>query len=139
MAIVKETLALTHEGALKAISAAVSSAEAIGVPQCVFVVDSSGETLASIRMDGAKYLSMRTACSKARTAASINAATGAMPFEFGVSAAIASQGGVTPLPGGLPIRFSGRLAGAIGVGSGTGEQDIRVARAALIAIGADEI
>ncbi len=28
-----------------------------------------------------------------------------MAFEFGTSAGVASQGGVTPLPGGLPIRF----------------------------------
>lgn len=62
-----------------------------------------------------------------------------MPPEFGVAAGIASQGGVTHLPGGLPIRFDGRLAGAIGVGSGTGEQDFDVARAALRAIGADGV
>ena len=109
----------------------------MGVPQCFVVVDASGETIASLRMDGARYLSMHTAQAKARTAASINAATGAMPFEAGVAAAIASRGGVTSLPGGLPIRFESRLAGAIGVGSGSGEQDIDVARAALAAIGAD--
>nr|AAQ87204.1 Hypothetical protein RNGR00182 [Sinorhizobium fredii NGR234] len=103
------------------------------------IVDPSGETVASVRMDGAKYLSMHTARAKARTAASINGATGDMPVEFGVAAGIASQGGVTHLPGGLPIRFNGRIAGAVGVGSGTGEQDFAVARAALAAIGADEV
>ncbi|OJT99487.1 MAG: glcg protein [Rhizobium sp. 63-7] len=139
MQYVKETLALTHPGALKALTAAVTFAEEMGVPQCIFIVDGSGETIASIRMDGAKYLSMRTALSKARTAASINAPTGTMAFEFGTSAGIASQGGVTPLPGGLPIRFGGKLAGAIGVGSGTGEQDFAVARAGLAAIGADPL
>lgn len=139
MQYVKETLALTHAGALKALTAAVTFAEEMAVPQCIFIVDSSGETLASLRMDGAKYLSMRTALSKARTAASINAPTGTMAFEFGTSAGIASQGGVTPLPGGLPIRFGGKLAGAIGVGSGTGDQDFAVARAGLAAIGADPL
>src|SRR5262245_21694811 len=137
MAVTKETLSLTHGGATQLLSAAVKHAEEIGVPQCIFVVDFSGETIASLRMDGAKYLSMHTARAKARTAASINAATGAMSPEFGVAAAIASQGGVTYLPGGLPIRFDGRLAGAIGVGSGTGDQDFAVARAALAAVGAD--
>ena len=139
MAYIRETVSLTHEGALKALSAAVEAAAGMGVPQCIFVVDVSGETLASLRMDGAKYLSMHTARAKARTAASGNAATGGMPFEFGTAAGIASQGGVTPLPGGLPIRFGGKLAGAIGVGSGTGEQDIAVGRAALNALGADEV
>ncbi|MCJ8027134.1 heme-binding protein [Shinella yambaruensis] len=37
----------------------------MAVPQCIFIVDCSGETIASIRMDGAKYLSMHTACAKA--------------------------------------------------------------------------
>jgi uncharacterized protein GlcG (DUF336 family) len=119
--------------------AAVTKAEAIGVPQCIFIVDVSGETIVSARMDGAKYLSMHTARSKARTAASINGATGAMAPEFAVAAGIASQGGVTGLPGGLPIRFDGKLAGAIGVGSGSGEQDFEVASAALNEIGADPL
>lgn len=139
MAATREMLSITHEGALQALSAAVTHAAKMGVPQCVFIVDTSGETIASIRMDGAKYLSMHTARAKARTAASINAPTGAMAPEFGVAAGLASQGGVTHLPGGLPIRFGGRIAGAIGVGSGTGDQDFEVGRAALAAIGADAV
>lgn len=139
MSYFHEAVRLSHEGALKALAAAVMRAKEISVPQCVCVVDASGETIASLRMDGARYLSMHTARSKARTAASLNAPTGAMPAEFGLAAGIASQGGVTHLPGGLPIRFGGRLAGAIGVGSGTGEQDFDVGRAALKAIGADDV
>lgn len=139
MTFTRETLTLSHAGALQALSAAVDKAVAIGVPQCIFIVDTSGETIASLRMDGAKYLSMHTARAKARTAASINAPTGSMPFEFGAAAGIASQGGVTHLPGGLPIRFSGKTVGGIGVGSGSGDQDFEVARAALAAIGADAV
>jgi len=135
----RETLSLTHDGALKAVAAGAARAVTMGVPQCLVVVDASGETIASLRMDGARFLSLHTARAKARTAASINAATGGMAFEAALSAGMASQGGVTNLPGGLPIRFDGRLAGGIGVGSGTGEQDFDVARAALAAIGADAI
>ena len=135
----RSSIVLTADAALQALSAAVDKAKAISVPQCISVVDPSGETIACLRMDGAKYLSMHTARAKARTAASINSATGAMPVEFGVAAGIASQGGVTHLPGGLPIRFEGVLAGAIGVGSGTGDQDFEVARAALAAISADAV
>jgi uncharacterized protein GlcG (DUF336 family) len=71
----RETVSITHAGAMKALMAAADHATAINVPQCVFIVDVSGETVASIRMDGTKYLSMHTARSKARTAASINSAT----------------------------------------------------------------
>ncbi|KQV27130.1 glcg protein [Rhizobium sp. Root1203] len=133
----KQTAVLSHEGAFAALRAAVEKAIEINVPQCIFIVDASGETIASLRMDGAKYLSMHTARAKARTSASIRNPTGSMAPDFAVSAGIASNGGVTNLPGGLPIRFNGELAGAIGVGSGTGDQDIEVGRAALAAIGAD--
>ncbi|WP_214475405.1 heme-binding protein [Mesorhizobium sp. dw_380] len=133
------TISLTHDGGMKAVAAGAVRAVTMGVPQCLVVVDASGETLDSLRMDGARFLSLSTAQAKARTAASVNAATGGMAFEAGLSAGIASQGGLTNLPGGLPIRFGGRLAGGIGVGSGTGEQDFEVARAALEAIGADAV
>ncbi|MES0200207.1 heme-binding protein [Mesorhizobium sp. M0011] len=139
MVMFRETISLTHKGALKAVAAGAARAVTMGVPQCLVVVDASGETIASLRMDGTRFLSVRTALAKARTAASVNAATGGMTFEAGLSAGIASQGGVTNLPGGLPIRFGGRLAGGIGVGSGTGEQDFDVAHAALAAIGADAV
>ena len=139
MANFRDTVALSHQGTLKALAAAVAKAEEIGVPQNIIIVDASGVSLASIRMDGAKYLSIDTATGKARFAASHNAASGALPFEAGVTFAVVTKGTATNLPGGLPIRFDGRLAGGIGVGSGTGEQDLAVARAALAAIGADEV
>lgn len=43
---------------------------------------------------------------------------------------------MTGLAGGLPIWRGGILLGGIGIGSGTGEQDVEVAMAALAAIGA---
>jgi glc operon protein GlcG len=135
----RETLALSHQGALKALASAVAKAEEIGVPQNIIIVDASGVAVASIRMDGAKYLSIDTATGKARFAASHNAPSGNLPFEAGVTFAVVTKGTATNLPGGLPIRFGGKLAGGIGVGSGTGEQDLLVARAALAAIGADEV
>ncbi|MFQ6185956.1 GlcG/HbpS family heme-binding protein [Sinorhizobium meliloti] len=134
-----EAVVLSHRGASDALEAAVAKAEQMSVPQCICIVDASGETIASLRMDGAKYLSMQTARAKARTAASIRNKTGGLTPEFAVAAGIATSGGVTNLPGGLPIKFGGRLAGAIGVGSGTGDQDIEVGKAALTAIGADSI
>ncbi len=139
MANFRETVALSHEGVMKALAAGVAHAEGMNVPQNIVIVDASGEVLGQIRMDGAKYLSVHTARAKAKTAASTNVPTGSMAFEFGVTAGIASQGSVTHLAGGLPVRFGGKLAGGIGVGSGTGEQDFEVGRAALAAIGADAV
>jgi glc operon protein GlcG len=139
MADFRQTLSLSHQGVLKALAAAVAKAEEIGVPQNIVIVDQSGVPLGSIRMDGAKYLSIDTATGKARLAASHNAPSGQMAFEPGAIFAVVTKGTATNLPGGLPIRFGGRLVGGIGIGSGTGEQDLIVARAALAALGADEV
>ena len=51
-----------------------------------------------------------------------------------IKLAIATQGKRVNLPGGLPVIVDGHVVGAIGVGSGTGEQDREVAAAALGAI-----
>ncbi len=136
-----ESIKLTHEGALAMIHAGIERATAMGVPQCIIVVGASGEVLASVRMDGAKFLSLRIAHAKARTAASSNDPTGALGNEATIAASISSKGAMTLLKGGLPIRFNGKLAGGIGigVGSGTGDEDVEVAKAAIAAFGADAL
>jgi uncharacterized protein GlcG (DUF336 family) len=45
---------------------------------------------------------------------------------------------LTNLEGGLPIIIAGQCVGAVGVGAGTGAQDVEVGRAALAAIGAKD-
>ncbi|MEM9870607.1 MAG: heme-binding protein [Pseudomonadota bacterium] len=137
MSHVASTLALTHAGVMTMLQAAVARAEDIGQPQCIVIVDASGEPLGEIRMTGAKYLSRRSARTKARTAASIGAPSDAIPEAVRPHIAAATQNGVTGLGGGLPIRMGGTLVGGIGVGSGTAEQDVAVAQAALDAIGAE--
>lgn len=133
---VVETKVLTHTAVLEMLRAAVAEAEKIGQPQCIVIVDASGETLGQIRMTGAKYLSVKSARAKARTAASIGNETTSIPEAVGPAIAAATQGDVTRLGGGLPIRIEGALVGGIGVGSGTPDQDRAVAVAALTAIGA---
>ena len=137
MSFVADTRVLTHAAVLEMLRAAVARAEEIGQPQCIVIVDASGETLGALRMTGAKYLSRHSARAKARTAASIGAPSDAIPQEVRPAIAAATQGQMTGLRGGLPIRLQGTLLGGIGVGSGRPDQDIDVARAALAAIGAD--
>lgn len=122
---------LTHGAVLRMLNAAAARAEEIGQPQCIVIVDASGETLGQLRMTGAKFLSNESARSKARTAASIGAPSDAIPNEVGLFIAAATGGQVTRLSGGLPIIVSGEVVGGIGIGSGTPEQDIDVAKAAL--------
>jgi glc operon protein GlcG len=127
---------LTHEGVLKMLSTAVQKATDMGQPQCIVIVDASGEVSGEIRMAGAKFLARKSARSKAITAASIRAPSTNIPDQFHVKIAFASQGDITSLPGGLPIIVDGQCIGGIGVGSGSGDQDIEVANAALAAIDA---
>ncbi len=128
---------LTDKGVLVMLHAAIEAADAMRQPQCIVIVDRSGVVLGSFRMKGARFLSLKSALAKARTSASINGPSTAVPEPARVHIAAATQGAVTGLKGGLPIRFDGILVGGIGVGSGTGDQDEEVARSALQAIGAD--
>jgi glc operon protein GlcG len=136
MSFVETSARLTDEGVFAMLQAAVEAAKVSGQPQCVVIVDASGVVLGSFRMTGSRYLSLKSATAKARTAASIGAPSDAVPEHVRPAIAAATQGDITGLRGGLPIRVNGVLLGGIGVGSGSGEQDEAVARAALSAIGA---
>lgn len=133
------TQALTDAAILTMLSAAQQKATAMGQPQCIVIADASAVVLGSLRMLGARVLSLKSATTKAQTAASIGNSTGSIAEPMKLLLATATGGSVTGLPGGLPIRFGGVLVGGIGVGSGTGVQDEEVARAALAAIGADAV
>lgn len=128
---------LTHRGAMTMLAAAVAKAEEIGVPQCIVIVDQSGELVGEIRMTGSKFLSRKSARAKALTAASIGAPSSEIPDHVRPAIAAATEGSVTGLPGGLPIKFDGQTVGGIGVGSGAPDDDLAVATAALSAIGVD--
>lgn len=134
MSLTVETKALTYAGAQKLIEAAIAKATEMKVPECICVVDSGGHLLAFARMDGAFYMSYDTALMKARTAACYGEPTGNILAGVDIKLAIATQGARINLPGGLPVIVNGRVIGAIGIGSGSGEEDRQVAVAALRAI-----
>ncbi|HEX2566324.1 MAG TPA: heme-binding protein [Burkholderiales bacterium] len=127
-------LKLTHEGALKMLRAAVAKALEMKQPQCIAITDDGGHLLAFVRMDGAKVLSIDSSLKKAMTAASSRVPTGQVHASVETKLAHATGGKLTNLLGGVPIVVDGHVIGAIGVGSGTGEQDFEVAKAALAAL-----
>jgi uncharacterized protein GlcG (DUF336 family) len=98
------------------------------------IVDDGGHMLAFVRMNGARVLSTHTSRKKAMTAASNRRPTGGLDPANEVKLAIASDGLMTNLLGGLPVIIDGHVIGAVGVGSGTGEQDLEVAKAAVAAL-----
>lgn len=127
----RQTLELSSRGAMIVLQGAIAKAEEMGVPQCIAVVDTGGNLLAFIRMDGAKVLSQLSATQKAITAASSKVATGGVSQELELKLSMATNGQLTNLKGGLPIVINDHVVGAIGVGSGTGEQDVEVAKAGI--------
>lgn len=133
MKLARPSVKLTHDGALFVLRAAIEAAEAMGVPQCIAVVDDGCNLLAFVRMDGARVLSIESATRKAMTAATTGGPTGRISREKELLLAEATDGRMTNLLGGLPLLVDGIVAGGIGVGSGTGEQDLDVARAAVAA------
>ena len=134
MADVVAFLKLTYAGANKMLAACVAKAEAMGVPQCIAIVDNGGNLLAFARMDGAKPLSIGSATRTAISAASSRAPTGGMAEGLDIRLAIATQGKLLNVKGGLPIVVDGHTIGGIGVGSGTGDQDLEVAKAGVAAL-----
>jgi uncharacterized protein GlcG (DUF336 family) len=134
MSITRPALKLNHDAAVKMLQAAAAKATAIGIPQIIVVVDEGCNLLAFLRMDGSRVLSIDTATRKAMTAAATGAPTGNLPPENEVRLGLASDGRMTNLKGGLPIIIDGFVVGGIGVGSGTGDQDLQVAQAGLAAL-----
>ena len=127
-------LKLTHEGALKMLRAGIAKALDMKQPQCITITDDGGHLLAFVRMDGARVLSIDSSRKKALTAASSRIPSGQANAANEVKLGLATDGKFTNLLGGLPIVVDGHVIGAIGVGSGTGEQDLEVAKAAIAAL-----
>jgi uncharacterized protein GlcG (DUF336 family) len=138
MDLTKPTRTLTLAGGLAVLQAAVAEAERIGKPMCISVVDTGGNLLTFARMDGSKALSVISSRSKAVTAALSGTPTGGAHADVELQIALASETRWTNLLGGLPIMVDGLILRAIGAGSGTGPEDLAVARAGAMAIaGAD--
>ena len=128
------TARLTHEGALKVLRAGIEKAEEMGVPQCIAVTDAAGRLLAFVRMDGAKFLSVRTAIRTAMSGASLREPTGGADQEHAIKLAFTTGGRLTHLKAGVPIVVGGEIVGAVGVSSGTGDQDLAVALAGIASL-----
>ncbi len=136
--IVREQIGLTLAGAQAVVAAAATKATEIGVDQCIAVVDRGGALLAFARMDGGRIGSISIALTKAISAATRRRPTAdetAGDVPLGIRLALASNNSVTNIGGGLPIVCDGQVIGAIGVSSGTVDEDVSVARAGVAALG----
>ena len=127
---------LSLDDARLLIEGATQKANEIGVPMCIAIVDEGGNLIAFERMDGGKITSAIIAQDKAFTAAGArkatheyNAACQPGNLVFGIHTAIGGR--LCVVGGGLPVMVDGEVVGGIGLSSGTPQQDMDCAQAAI--------
>jgi len=123
---------------------AVREATLLDLRISVAVADEAGALLAFARMDGATRLSARTAADKTQTVILTGKATLDLGREFREQLGeepelfhgMIARPDIVPFGGGVPLRISGRLAGAVAVSGATSIQDHQIAERAALAINA---
>jgi uncharacterized protein GlcG (DUF336 family) len=124
--------------ARRVIAAAEKKAQEIGQPMNIAVVDQGGNLVAHVRMDNAWIGSVDISINKAWTSRAFDIETKALGENsqsgdqfFGIHAS--NHGRVMIFAGGIPLKRSDQVAGAIGVSGGSGKQDHSVAEAGAAA------
>ena len=117
------------------LAAARQAATEMNVPVCIAICDDAGDLIAFERMEGAKASSAEIAIDKAFTAASIRKGThelanAAQPGQPAYGVWTAANGRFMIIAGGIPIFHADTVIGAIGVSSGTPDQDREIAQTA---------
>ena len=134
--VVQNHASVTSWAASALVEAALEEAVSIGVPENIAIVDASGHLVSFRRMDGAKFLAIEIAINKAMTASGARRATHELrqattPGEPAFGIQTQHRGRFTTVPGGLPLVVDGVTIGGIGVSSGSANEDLRVASAAI--------
>jgi uncharacterized protein GlcG (DUF336 family) len=127
------------EGARAVLDAALAHATTIDAAVCIVIVDPAGQAVLAARMDGAPRLSADIAADKAYTVTAFNGrptdqwwpGLKDMPE---ILDGLAKMPRFTILGGGVPLRVSGKLVGAVGVSGGSSEQDVEIATAGAAVI-----
>jgi uncharacterized protein GlcG (DUF336 family)/mannose-6-phosphate isomerase-like protein (cupin superfamily) len=142
---VSEKQGLTLEGAKKVVAATVAEAKRVNAPGgSIAVVDEGGHLLAMERLDGSFAASANISIGKARTAALFKKPT--KVFEEAIKGGRTSMVALgndlqnfTPLQGGIPLEWEGKVVGAIGVsGAASAQQDEELALAGAKSLGSME-
>jgi glc operon protein GlcG len=121
---------LTLDVAKKIAEAAEAEAKKRGSTVVIVVVDDGGYPLVLLRLDDTQVASVEVGIGKARTAAIFRRPSKVFEDQVrdGRVAALALPG-ATPLQGGVPIIYEGKVIGAIGVSGNTPQEDEDIAKA----------
>ncbi|MFF9004092.1 heme-binding protein [Streptomyces achromogenes] len=127
---------LSVDAAAKAARAALEAAEKDGRQVSVAVVDRNGNTVVTLRGDGAGPQSYESAERKAYTAVSWNAPTSELAKRLAQAPNLKDIPGTLFLAGGTPVTAKGAPVAGIGVaGAPSGDLDERYARAGAAVLG----
>ncbi|WP_327164900.1 heme-binding protein [Streptomyces zaomyceticus] len=127
---------LTIEAATKAAQATLDAAEKENQRVSVAVVDRNGNTVVTLRGDGAGPQSYESAEKKAYTAVSWNAPTSVLAGRLAQAPNLKDIPGTLFLAGGAPVTAKGAPIAGIGVaGAPSGDLDEKFARAGVAALG----
>jgi glc operon protein GlcG len=126
---------LDQAGAETVVQAAKKSAQQRDAPSAIAVVDPAGDLLAFQRMDGVRAASVDLAIEKARTAARLQRPTAEIEDNINRGRTAFVTAGIAALRGGVPIRVSGQVVGAVGVAGLSSETDTEIANTAAAALG----
>jgi glc operon protein GlcG len=129
-------LAITTDKAKQILSAAEAEAKKRNWKMNIAVVDTNGDLIHFLRMDGAQVASVNISQGKARTAARYRRPTQVFynAYETGHPYVATLDPTLVASPGGFPLVEGGKLIGAIGWSGGTGDQDALICK-----VGADMI
>ncbi|MFY2562960.1 GlcG/HbpS family heme-binding protein [Corallococcus terminator] len=122
------------EDARRIIAAAEKKAQELGQPMNIAVADEGGNLVAHVRMDGAWLGSVDISIKKAFTSRAFDISTqdlakNAQPGGQFYGIQVSNHGQVMIFAGGVPLKKSGKVVGAVGVSGGSGDQDHAVATA----------
>ncbi|MER6614824.1 GlcG/HbpS family heme-binding protein [Streptomyces xantholiticus] len=132
----RQSTHLTIEAATRAAQAALDAAEKENQRVTVAVVDRNGNTVVTLRGDGAGPQSYESAQKKAYTAVSWNAPTSELVKRLEQAPNLKDIPGTLFLGGGAPVQVNGGPVAGIGVaGAPSGELDEKFAQAGVAALG----
>jgi glc operon protein GlcG len=116
--------------AKKIAAAAEAEANKRGATVVIAIVDDGGHLILLQRLDDTQVASVEVGIGKARTAAIFRRPSKVFEDQVreGRVAALALPG-ATPLQGGIPIVYEGKVIGAIGVSGNTPQEDEDIAKA----------
>lgn len=120
------------EQAKKVLAGAEAEARKNSWNVVIAILDSGGHLVLLQRLDNTQFASIEVAQQKAYSAVAFRRPT--KVFQDGVAAGgeglrLLRLAGATPIEGGLPLIFDGKIVGAIGVSGVTSQQDNQIAKA----------